>query len=135
LQERLEAADIDNAFENDISFSGDVLQLKTERGQTWVLNKHNVTRQIWLSSPLSGPSKYNYHAAAAAAVLPADAANVAAATAAASTAAVAGATGAAADTPGGRWLSERDDTTALSAVLSGEFARVFSVAVKFNHEF
>lgn len=27
--------------------------------RTWVLNLHNVSQQLWLSSPVSGPSKYN----------------------------------------------------------------------------
>lgn len=27
-----------------------------------MLNKHGVTRQLWLSSPVSGPRKFNYHA-------------------------------------------------------------------------
>lgn len=57
---RLESPDIDYKYENDLDFSGDVLNFKTHKG-TWVLNKHNVTKQIWLSSPISGPSKYNYH--------------------------------------------------------------------------
>lgn len=39
----------------------DVLTIATQFG-TWVLNKHGVTRQLWLSSPISGPTKYNFHA-------------------------------------------------------------------------
>jgi len=57
---RLELPDIDYEYEPDLDYSGDVLDFKTHKG-TWVLNKHNVTKQIWLSSPISGPSKYNYH--------------------------------------------------------------------------
>jgi len=110
-QERIEADDIDGSFDNDITFTGDVLQLKAAAsaaagaaGKTWVLNKHNVTRQLWLSSPLSGPSKYNYHAPAS-------------------------------ESTGGVWLSERDGETRLAAVLMGEFGRAFGVEVQFDHEF
>jgi frataxin-like iron-binding protein CyaY len=37
-----------------------VVSIRTPNG-TFVINAHSVTRQLWLSSPISGPSKYNYH--------------------------------------------------------------------------
>lgn len=45
----------------DIGLSDGVMNIVTNEG-TWVINKHSHTRQIWLSSPVSGPSKYNWHA-------------------------------------------------------------------------
>lgn len=44
----------------DVEESDGVVSIVTTSG-TWVVNKHSVTRQLWLSSPVSGPSKYNYH--------------------------------------------------------------------------
>eukprot|EP00808_Paulinella_micropora_P013645 g7159.t1 len=51
---------LDDSDDIELRLSDGVLSINTPRG-TFVLNKHGVTRQIWLSSPLSGPSKYNYH--------------------------------------------------------------------------
>lgn len=45
-------------------FVGDkmgVLSVKVGRDTTFVLNKQQPTRQIWYSSPLSGPWHYRYH--------------------------------------------------------------------------
>lgn len=61
LQDRLECEDIE-AQNIDSTFSDGVLTLTiNSSNDTWVMNKHSVTRQIWLSSPVSGPSKYNWH--------------------------------------------------------------------------
>jgi len=43
----------------DIDYSSGVLTLKTEHG-TWVINKQPPNKQIWLSSPSSGPKRYDY---------------------------------------------------------------------------
>ena len=86
--------------------------MKTEKG-TWVLNKHNVTKQLWLSSPISGPSKYNYHVPA----------NVNQDTASLS------------ELRGGRWLSERDDSTSLYTLLTSEFSEVFEKPIEFDFKF
>jgi frataxin len=51
---------------SDIDLIDGVLVVVVDGVGTWVLNKHGVTRQIWVSSPLSGPSKYNFHAQEAA---------------------------------------------------------------------
>jgi len=59
IQDRLEAADMDPDI--DVTLADDILSVRSRKFGVWVLNKHSVTRQIWLSSPLSGPNKYNYH--------------------------------------------------------------------------
>lgn len=38
------------------------MNIKISAVGTWVINKHSATKQIWLSSPVSGPFKYNYWA-------------------------------------------------------------------------
>ena len=43
----------------EVELASGVLTLKTPEG-TWVLNKQVPNRQLWLSSPLSGPCRYEY---------------------------------------------------------------------------
>jgi frataxin len=43
----------------DISYSSGVLTIALSQG-TWVLNKQTPNRQIWWSSPISGPRRYEY---------------------------------------------------------------------------
>lgn len=59
LQERLEHDDVESQ-NLDLSYSSGVLSVLSEEG-TWILNGHSVTRQCWVSSPISGPSKWNWH--------------------------------------------------------------------------
>ena len=35
-------------------------ETEQERSYTWVLNKQAPNKQIWLSSPLSGPMRFEY---------------------------------------------------------------------------
>lgn len=116
IVERIEAEDIDYQFDNEIEYSSDVLKFKTPRG-TWVLNKHNVTKQIWLSSPISGPSKYNYHPPNF--VWERDHNKV----------------WGEGEGLGGVWLCERNDTTKLSDLLQTEWSQVFGMDVKFQQDF
>ncbi|CAO3677830.1 unnamed protein product [Umbelopsis vinacea] len=44
----------------DVEYSQGVLTLKLGSGGTYVLNKQPPNRQIWLSSPKSGPKRYDY---------------------------------------------------------------------------
>lgn len=37
-----------------------VLQAETEDGRTFILNRHNPLRQVWLSSPVSGAHHYAF---------------------------------------------------------------------------
>ena len=57
----LEKADELSDARDDVEceLSSGVLTLKTPEG-TWVLNKQVPNRQLWLSSPLSGPCRYEY---------------------------------------------------------------------------
>ena len=57
----LERADelSDERDDVEVELSSGVLTLKTPEG-TWVLNKQVPNRQLWLSSPLSGPCRYEH---------------------------------------------------------------------------
>ena len=65
LQDAVEAAleDLDNApAELDISYASGVLTMALPPHGTWVLNKQTPNQQIWWSSPLSGPKRFEYTA-------------------------------------------------------------------------
>ncbi|XP_042521103.1 frataxin, mitochondrial [Macadamia integrifolia] len=61
LQEKLEeygdSIQIDGF---DIDYANQVLTLKLGNSGTYVLNKQTPNRQIWLSSPVSGPSRFDW---------------------------------------------------------------------------
>ncbi len=61
LDNILEKADelSDERDDVEVELSSGVLTLKTPEG-TWVLNKQVPNRQLWLSSPVSGPCRYEY---------------------------------------------------------------------------
>jgi frataxin len=84
-----------------------VLSIKTELG-TWVINQYAVTKQIWVSSPLSGPSKYNWNR---------DKPQMRG------------------QGEKGVWASERDDTRELQQLLEKEFSQVFGVPITFDEAF
>ncbi|CAG7815086.1 unnamed protein product [Allacma fusca] len=44
----------------DVSFGSGVLTVKLGRHGTYVINKQTPNKQIWLSSPTSGPKRYDY---------------------------------------------------------------------------
>ncbi|GAB5586820.1 Mitochondrial matrix iron chaperone [Umbelopsis nana] len=46
----------------DVEYSQGVLTLKLGANGTYVLNKQPPNKQIWLSSPKSGPKRYDYDA-------------------------------------------------------------------------
>lgn len=59
LQETMEQyVDSNENDGSDVDFSGDVLTLSLAEG-TFVLNKQSPNKQIWLSSPISGPVRYD----------------------------------------------------------------------------
>lgn len=58
LADTLESTDTEGLL--DIEYLDGVLTLQLEDGSTYVINKHTPTRQIWVSSPLSGASYYPY---------------------------------------------------------------------------
>lgn len=62
IQDTLEFYFEDNpqlAPNTDINFSSGVLTIGLPHG-TWVLNKQTPNQQIWWSSPISGPRRYEY---------------------------------------------------------------------------
>ncbi|KAI0670111.1 Frataxin [Trametes maxima] len=46
--------------EYEVEYSSGVLTLKLGRDGTYVINKQPPNKQIWLSSPFSGPKRYDY---------------------------------------------------------------------------
>ncbi|KAJ5079647.1 frataxin [Anaeramoeba ignava] len=46
-------------FDIETSLSSGVLTVKIEKKGTYVINKQTPTRQIWVSSPLTGPIKFD----------------------------------------------------------------------------
>lgn len=59
LQEKMEAMVDESDDDSDVDFSGDVLNLTIGDRGTFVLNKQEPNKQIWLSSPVSGPLRYD----------------------------------------------------------------------------
>ena len=58
LTEILEAEmDVSDQIE-DVQYSSGVLSLVLGDGKTFVLNKQAPNKQLWLSSPFSGPQRY-----------------------------------------------------------------------------
>ena len=58
----LEKADelSDERDDVEVELASGVLTLKIAGTGTWVLNKQVPNRQLWLSSPLSGPCRYEH---------------------------------------------------------------------------
>ena len=50
---------VDAETDFDVSFSSGVLSIRLPAG-TWVLNKQAPNRQVWLSSPYTGPRRFGY---------------------------------------------------------------------------
>lgn len=59
LQDAIEEANTENEVQTDL-IDG-VLTVTLKRDGEFVLNKHEPTCQIWMSSPESGSSKYKYN--------------------------------------------------------------------------
>eukprot|EP00304_Pavlova_gyrans_P012114 CAMPEP_0206052504 /NCGR_PEP_ID=MMETSP1466-20131121/33914_1 /ASSEMBLY_ACC=CAM_ASM_001126 /TAXON_ID=44452 /ORGANISM="Pavlova gyrans, Strain CCMP608" /LENGTH=166 /DNA_ID=CAMNT_0053427659 /DNA_START=1 /DNA_END=501 /DNA_ORIENTATION=+ len=59
IQECLEAYVDDSDDDSDVDFSGDVLNYEVDGRGTFVLNKQGPNKQIWLSSPLTGPMRFD----------------------------------------------------------------------------
>ncbi|BAT85001.1 hypothetical protein LR48_Vigan03g200300 [Vigna angularis] len=61
VQEKLEDyGDLVEVDGFDIDYGNDVLTVKLGDCGTYVLNKQTPNRQLWLSSPLSGPSRFDW---------------------------------------------------------------------------
>ncbi|KFH41467.1 Frataxin-like protein [Hapsidospora chrysogenum ATCC 11550] len=50
----------DQSDDIDVEYSSGVMTLKVAEKGTYVLNKQPPNKQIWLSSPLSGPKRYDW---------------------------------------------------------------------------
>ncbi len=46
----------------DVDLEGGVLTVELDSGAVYVINKHAPNKQIWMSSPMSGASHFNYDA-------------------------------------------------------------------------
>lgn len=44
----------------DVDLEGGILTVELEDGRQYVINKHGVNQEIWVSSPLSGAAHYAY---------------------------------------------------------------------------
>lgn len=44
----------------DVSLNNGVLTVKVDDENTYVINKQTPNKQIWLSSPISGPKRFDY---------------------------------------------------------------------------
>lgn len=51
---------LDVGKEYDVNYSQGVLTVKFAGGKTYVINKQTPNKQIWLSSPISGPKRYDF---------------------------------------------------------------------------
>lgn len=61
LQERLEAYGDDLQIDGfDLDYASGVLTVKLGDLGTYVINKQTPNRQIWLSSPMSGPARFDW---------------------------------------------------------------------------
>ncbi|KAI1289136.1 Frataxin -like protein, mitochondrial [Halotydeus destructor] len=47
-------------LESDVALASGVLTVKLGHHGTYVINKQSPNRQIWLSSPVSGPKRYDF---------------------------------------------------------------------------
>ena len=109
IQHAIDGAAADES-DIDLSYSNGVLSIRTPTHGTYVINQHNVTRQVWLSSPISGPSKYNWHRQRRA-------------------------VGREGRERQGQWCNERDESKDLMGLLEREFTVVFEQDVKFAEPF
>jgi len=61
IQDTLEIFFEDHDIDAEINYASGVLTIHLPaNGNTWVLNKQTPNQQIWWSSPISGPRRYEY---------------------------------------------------------------------------
>ena len=60
VEQALEALPAEKTDKFDVSYASGVLTIALPPHGTWVLNKQTPNRQIWWSSPLSGPKRFEY---------------------------------------------------------------------------
>jgi iron donor protein CyaY len=54
---------LDEAGALEMDYQDGVITLTLDSGRQFIINKHAPSRQIWLSSPLSGGTHFSYDAA------------------------------------------------------------------------
>eukprot|EP01101_Sappina_pedata_P002968 TRINITY_DN13177_c0_g1_i1.p1 TRINITY_DN13177_c0_g1~~TRINITY_DN13177_c0_g1_i1.p1 ORF type:complete len:180 (+),score=63.16 TRINITY_DN13177_c0_g1_i1:59-541(+) len=60
IQNSFQESGLEDQFDDlDVDLLNGVLSIKTSKG-TYVINKQAPNRQIWLSSPISGPKRFNF---------------------------------------------------------------------------
>eukprot|EP00475_Leptophrys_vorax_P011540 TRINITY_DN180_c0_g1_i10.p1 TRINITY_DN180_c0_g1~~TRINITY_DN180_c0_g1_i10.p1 ORF type:complete len:153 (+),score=28.17 TRINITY_DN180_c0_g1_i10:52-459(+) len=59
IVERMDVGDIEISG-MDVEYADGVVNVNLGRNGIWVINKQSPNKQIWLSSPLSGPARYDY---------------------------------------------------------------------------
>ncbi|CAL1279082.1 unnamed protein product [Larinioides sclopetarius] len=57
FEEVLEDSDL---IDWDVTYSNDVLTISLNNSGVYVINKQSPNKQIWLSSPFSGPKRYDF---------------------------------------------------------------------------
>jgi frataxin len=57
IEQALEALGVDY----ELSYASGVLTFRLPDAGTWVINKQTPTRQLWWSSPFSGPKRFEYN--------------------------------------------------------------------------
>lgn len=60
LLARLNTALEDGLEEADVDLRGGILTIEFDDGRQYVINKHAPTRQVWLSSPVSGATHFEH---------------------------------------------------------------------------
>lgn len=60
LEALIDESDPSSSADWEVEYSQGVLTLKLPPSGTYVLNKQPPNKQIWLSSPISGPKKFDY---------------------------------------------------------------------------
>jgi len=48
----------------DVDLNGGILTIELDDGGQYILNKHGASHQIWMSSPVSGATHFDYDGAA-----------------------------------------------------------------------
>jgi frataxin len=57
---QLQIEESENPIFEDANYSDGVLNIEMRGKKYYVLNKQTPNKQIWLSSPISGPSRFEY---------------------------------------------------------------------------
>ncbi len=60
LERFFDAIDAQLGDSLEVDLEGGVLTVELENGGSYVINKHAPNRQIWMSSPASGASHFDY---------------------------------------------------------------------------